>query len=167
MESVASSHAGGLPVYGHYIDGKAVAPASGEHMPTEDPFTGRAWAHIARGNRDDVAAAVVAAGRAFREADRLAAAFERGDAVRVSGQVERFRGELVAELDDIRALDGAEVDPAAFLPSAYRDGEELQGFLEHLIREVHDQPLRAVVEGVHGAPAPLLVAAQRDAVYMH
>ena len=41
--------------------------------------------------------------RAFREADRLAARFERGDAIRVSGKVERFRGELVAEIDDIRA----------------------------------------------------------------
>lgn len=86
--------------------------------------------------------------RAFREADRLAAGFERGDAIRVAGQVERFRGELVAELEDIRALEDADVDPAAFLPSAYRDAEELQGFLEHLIREVHDDRLRSVVERV-------------------
>ena len=35
-------------------------------------------------------------------------------------------GDLVAELEDIRALDGADLDPAAFLPSAYRDAEELQ-----------------------------------------
>ena len=87
-------------------------------------------------------------GRAFHEADRLATGFERGDAVRVSGRVERFRGELVAELDEIRALEGAELDPANFLPSAYRDAEELQGFLEHLIREVHDDALRSLVEGV-------------------
>jgi 3'-5' exoribonuclease len=86
--------------------------------------------------------------RAFRDADKLATAFERGDAVRVSGKVERFRGELVAELDDVRALNGESVDPAAFLPAAYRDPDELQGFLEHLIREVHDSPLRAVVERV-------------------
>lgn len=86
--------------------------------------------------------------RAFRDADRLGASFERGDPIRVSGKVERFRGELVAELDQIRALDGAELDPAAFLPSAYRDPEELQGFLEHLVREVHDEGLRAVVEAV-------------------
>jgi 3'-5' exoribonuclease len=88
------------------------------------------------------------AGRAFRESDRLATAFERGDAIRVSGRVERFRGELVAEIDEIRALEGDDLDPSAFLPSTYRDPEELQGFLEHLIREVHDQPLREVVEGV-------------------
>jgi 3'-5' exoribonuclease len=87
-------------------------------------------------------------GRAFREVDRLAARFERGDAIRVSGRVERFRGELVAEIDDIRALEGAELDPADFLPSAYRDPDELAGFLEHLAREVHDQALRGVVERV-------------------
>jgi 3'-5' exoribonuclease len=86
--------------------------------------------------------------RAFRDADRLATAFERGDPVRVSGRVERFRGELVAELDDVRALDRDSVDPSVFLPAAYRDADELQGFLEHLIREVHDGPLRAVVERV-------------------
>jgi 3'-5' exoribonuclease len=87
-------------------------------------------------------------GRAFREVDRLAARFERGDAIRVAGRAERFRGELVVEIDDIRALDGADLDPAAFLPSAYRDGEELAGFLEHLTREVHDPALRAVVTRV-------------------
>ena len=87
-------------------------------------------------------------GRAFREVDRLAARFERGDAIRVSGRIERFRGELVAEIDDIRALDGADLDPGAFLPSAYRDGDELSGFLEHLAREVHDAPLREVITSV-------------------
>jgi 3'-5' exoribonuclease len=86
--------------------------------------------------------------RAFREVDRLGARFDAGDAIRVSGRVERFRGELVAEVDDVRKLEGEELDPGLFLPAAYRDAEELAGFLEHLIREVHDAPLRAVVEKV-------------------
>jgi 3'-5' exoribonuclease len=86
--------------------------------------------------------------RAFRDVDRLAARFERGDAIRVRGKVERFRGELVAEVEDIQAIDQAELDPAGFLPAAYRDAEELEGFLEHLSREVHDPALRAVVERV-------------------
>jgi 3'-5' exoribonuclease len=63
--------------------------------------------------------------RAFRDVDRLAARFERGDAIRVRGKVERFRGELVAEVEDIQAIDQAELDPAGFLPAAYRDAEEL------------------------------------------
>ena len=84
--------------------------------------------------------------RAFREVDRLAGRFERGEAIRVSGRVERFRGELVAEIEEIQSIDPAELDPADFLPAAYRDAEELEGFLEHLTREVHDPALRQVVE---------------------
>ncbi|HET8592750.1 MAG TPA: HD domain-containing protein [Solirubrobacterales bacterium] len=86
------------------------------------------------------------AARAFRDVDRLAARFERGDAIRASGRVERFRGELVAEVEEIVAVPEDQLDPAGFLPTAYRDAEELEGFLEHLIREVHDAPLRGVVE---------------------
>ena len=86
--------------------------------------------------------------RAFREVDRLAGRFERGDAISVSGRVERFRGELVAEVEDIQSIDPAELDPADFLPAAYRDAEELEGFLEHLTREVHDPALRQVVERI-------------------
>ena len=82
--------------------------------------------------------------RAFRDADALAARFERGDVVRVAGVVERFRDELQV---DLRAIERAEVeDPAAFLPAAYRDLEELDGFLEHLAREVHDPVYRALLD---------------------
>jgi 3'-5' exoribonuclease len=92
------------------------------------------------------------AARAFREADRLAGSFERGDVVSVRGRVERFRDELVLELDDIRRAEGegAQLDPAAFLPTAYRDLDELDGFLEHLAGEVHDRPLRALLEALLG-----------------
>ena len=84
--------------------------------------------------------------RAFREADRLGLRFERGDAIWVRGRVERYRGELVAELDDVRRLGAGEADPAEFLPAAYRSLDELEGFLEHLVREIHDDPLRVAVE---------------------
>jgi 3'-5' exoribonuclease len=83
--------------------------------------------------------------RIFREVDRLALRFDAGDAVAVAGRVERFRGELVAELDDVRRLEPGSYDPADFLPAAYRSVEELEGFLEHLVREVHDQGLRELV----------------------
>jgi 3'-5' exoribonuclease len=86
------------------------------------------------------------AARAFRDADRLGARFERGDAVEVRGRVQRFRGKLVAELDDVRRLESDDADAEQFLPAAYRDREELEGFLEHLTREVYDPKLRAVVE---------------------
>jgi 3'-5' exoribonuclease len=86
--------------------------------------------------------------RAFRNADRLGLRFERGDAIWVRGRVERYKGELVAELEDARRVDPAEVDPGEFLPAAYRSVDELEGFLEHLAREVHDPELTQVVERV-------------------
>jgi 3'-5' exoribonuclease len=90
------------------------------------------------------------AGRVFREPDRVGARFERGDAVRARGKAERFRGELQLEIDDVRALDAGEYSPEDFLPAAYRSVEELDGFLEHLTREVYDPALRSVVEEVLG-----------------
>jgi 3'-5' exoribonuclease len=86
------------------------------------------------------------AARVFREADRIGLRFERGDAVLARGRVERFRGELTAELDDVHRLEPGSFDPAEFLPRAYRSVEELEGFLEHLVREIHDPGLRAVAE---------------------
>ena len=86
------------------------------------------------------------AARVFREADRVGLRFERGDAVLVRGKLERFRGELAAELTDVRRLDPGCFDPGEFLPAAYRSVEELEGFLEHLCREVHDPGLRGIVE---------------------
>jgi 3'-5' exoribonuclease len=82
----------------------------------------------------------------FREADRIGLRFESGDAVRVRGRIERFRGETVAELDDVERLEPGSFDPAEFLPAAYRSVEELDGFLEHLSREIHDPALRRPVE---------------------
>jgi 3'-5' exoribonuclease len=84
--------------------------------------------------------------RVFRDADRVAGRFDRGDAVFAQGRAERFRGELVAELDDVRRLEPGSYDPAELLPSAYRSIEELEGFLEHLTREVHDPALAAAVK---------------------
>jgi 3'-5' exoribonuclease len=89
--------------------------------------------------------------RAFRDADALAGRFERGELVRATGTVERFRDELVLEVAGIcRADDGQGVDPALFLPSAYRDLDELEGFFEHLAREVYDRRYRALLDRLLG-----------------
>jgi 3'-5' exoribonuclease len=86
--------------------------------------------------------------RVFREADRIALRFERGDAVAVRGTVERYRGSLAAELEDVRRLEPGEFEPEEFLPVAYRSAEDMNGFLEHLAREIADPGLQAVVERV-------------------
>ncbi len=89
--------------------------------------------------------------RAFRDADALAGRFERGDLVSVAGRVERFRDEIVVEVSDIHraAADGTGsegVTVDAFLPVAYRDMDELDGFLEHLASEVYDPGYRALLD---------------------
>jgi 3'-5' exoribonuclease len=86
--------------------------------------------------------------RAFRDADALAARFDRGDLVRVVGRVERFRDALQVELRKIDRAEGVEADPSRFLPVAYRDLDELDGFLEHLAREVYDPHWRALLDAL-------------------
>jgi 3'-5' exoribonuclease len=92
-------------------------------------------------------------GRAFKDADFLAGQFERGDLVTVRGRVERFRDELQVELRSIRRAAEEVPDPSEFLPVAYRDMEELDGFLEHLAREVYDKDLRALLDSFLGDEA--------------
>ena len=100
--------------------------------------------------------------RAFRDADLLAGRFDRGDLVSVVGRVERFRDELVVEVAEI-ARAGADVPdaaPEAFLPRAYRDMEELDGFFEHLVTEVYDPGFRALLDELV-ADEPLRAALRR------
>ena len=91
--------------------------------------------------------------RAFRDADVLAGRFERGDVVRVRGRVERFRDEIQVELADIARAAPDEADPSTFLPVAYRDLDELDGFLEHLAGEVHDAQYKALLVRLLGDDA--------------
>src|SRR4051794_12716050 len=93
------------------------------------------------------------AGRAFKEADFLASQFERGDLVWVAGRVERFRDELQVEITTIRRAPDGSADPVDFLPVAYRDLDELDGFLEHLAREVYDPAYRALLDSFLGDEA--------------
>ena len=103
--------------------------------------------YLTIGLRDSTGAIV---GRAFRDADVLAARFERGELVHVRGRVERFREELQIEVRTIVRAEGERADPSRFLPTAYRDLDELEGFLEHLAREVYDPGLKTLLERLLG-----------------
>jgi 3'-5' exoribonuclease len=91
--------------------------------------------------------------RAFRDADVLAGRFQRGELVRVRGRVQRFRDELQIDVQTIARAEGEQADPARFLPVAYRDLDELEGFLEHLAREVYDEPLSGLLRALLGDAA--------------
>ncbi len=91
--------------------------------------------------------------RAFRDADILAGRFERGELVRVRGRVGRFRDELQLEVSTIARAQEGEADPSRFLPSAYRDLDELEGFLEHLAREVYEPGCKQLLARLLGDSA--------------
>jgi 3'-5' exoribonuclease len=77
--------------------------------------------------------------RAFRDASFLDAQFDRGDIVRVAGRVESFQDQRQINLRSIKRAEPGEAGSAAdYLPSAYRDVDELEGFFEYLISEVHN-----------------------------
>ena len=96
--------------YDLYINGQWVKPVSGQYFETDNPYTCKAWAQIARGNEADVSFAVNAAKKAFNETwgemkptergkilVRLAEIIER-EATRL-GEIEvRDNGKLLAEM---------------------------------------------------------------------
>jgi acyl-CoA reductase-like NAD-dependent aldehyde dehydrogenase len=51
--------------YNHFIDGRGTEPSSGTWFESENPFSGRAWAEVPRGDAADVDRAAQAAHRAF------------------------------------------------------------------------------------------------------
>ncbi len=86
--------------------------------------------------------------RAFNDADLLAGRFDRGDVVRVKGRVGSFRDEPQLELQRIERAELPEGELAQLLPSSKRDLDELEGFLEHLVREIYDPGLRGLCDAL-------------------
>jgi acyl-CoA reductase-like NAD-dependent aldehyde dehydrogenase len=56
-----------MKTYQHWIGGSPSEPSSQTWMDTVEPYTGQAWARIARGNADDAARAVAAAHAAMHQ----------------------------------------------------------------------------------------------------
>ena len=89
-----------LPKYDNYINGASVAPSSGQYLPTEDPYTGAAWALIARSTASDVDRAVAAAQEAF-DSDAWArlSATERGHLLWKLGELVIANAPRLAEIE--------------------------------------------------------------------
>ena len=85
-------------------------------------------------------------GRVWHDVELLDARFGEGDAVRVLGRVERYRDRLQL---DVRAIEPADdTDPVELTPALRRDPDELEGFLDFLAADIHDDGLRALVARV-------------------
>jgi 3'-5' exoribonuclease len=84
--------------------------------------------------------------RVWNDVELLDGRFAEGDAVRVLGRVERFRDKLQLE---VRTLEPApDADPSALAHTLRRDADELEGFLEFLLSEIHHDDLRQIVQRV-------------------
>ena len=84
--------------------------------------------------------------RIFRDADLHGGRFDAGELVAVSGRVARFRDALQLELERVERTSSEGVEATSFLSVAYRDLDELEGFLEHLAREVYEPGYRRLLE---------------------
>jgi aldehyde dehydrogenase (NAD+) len=79
-----------------YIDGRFVPSTTGATFESIDPYAGTAWASVARGGPDDVAAAAEAAHRAFADGPwATMTATARGRLLHALGD------RVIAELDDL------------------------------------------------------------------
>lgn len=91
--------------------------------------------------------------RAFRDASYFDAQFERGDIVRVAGKVESFQDQQQLNLRSIKKAEPNEAGaPADYLPTAYRDIDELEGFFEHLAESVTDEGFSKLLAQVLADP---------------
>jgi len=92
--------AGTLVTYKMYIDGQWVAAASGQTFESFNPYTGKPWALIPRGNADDVDRAVRAARKAFTSGEwPKMNASKRGALLRKLGDLIADKSKQLAEIE--------------------------------------------------------------------
>ena len=89
-----------LTRYRLYIDGQWVDSASGEQFESHNPYTGKPWALIPRGNAEDVDRAVRAARKAFTSGEwpKLTPS-RRGALLRKLGDLIAERSKYLAEIE--------------------------------------------------------------------
>jgi aldehyde dehydrogenase (NAD+) len=83
-----------------YIGGEWVEAASGAHFQSDNPYTGKPWALIPRGGREDVERAVEAARKAFTSGEwpKLNAS-KRGALLRKLGDLIGEKAKFLAEIE--------------------------------------------------------------------
>ncbi len=89
-----------LAKYRMYIDGQWVESASGAYFESDNPYTGKPWAQIARGNAADADRAVQAARKAFTTGEwpKLNAT-KRGALLRKLGDLITGKSKFLAEIE--------------------------------------------------------------------
>jgi 3'-5' exoribonuclease len=103
------------------------------------------------------------------EVDSMAPGVRVGDLVSVSARVTEYQGKPQLEATGIAAAPVGAARPRDFLPSTYRDVEELKGFLQFHIGSVYDHDYAALLECIFGDEAFLetFITAPAAKVYHH
>lgn len=86
------------------------------------------------------------------KAEAIAEGFEVGDVVLVCGRVTEYDGKPQLEAASVTPTPAGSVDPREFLPSTYRDIDELVGFLRFHIDSVYDPHYSALLHAVFDDP---------------
>ncbi len=76
--------------------------------------------------------------RIWESADQQAARLVPDSFIRVRGTVESYRQRLQLNISYAEPVDAAGLNQRDFLPGSFRDIEELTGYLEYFLTEVHD-----------------------------
>jgi 3'-5' exoribonuclease len=90
--------------------------------------------------------------RVWEQGETVAAGFDEGDVVSVSGNVERFQDQLQLRVSAIERVAPEEVASEQFLPPCRRDIEPLEQVLVATIESIQDQYLRSLLDTFYGDP---------------
>ncbi|MCE5254442.1 MAG: HD domain-containing protein [Actinomycetia bacterium] len=86
------------------------------------------------------------------ETDWMHPGIEVGDLVLVTARVTEYQNKAQLEASRVAPAPPGSAQPRDFLPSTYRDVDELRGFLQFHIESVQDRDYRALLEIVFGDP---------------
>jgi len=84
------------------------------------------------------------------ETDALETGLKTGDLVRVAARVSEYLGRAQLEASAIARAPSGAARPRDFLPSTYRDIEELKGFLQFHIASVYDCDYAGLLQAIFG-----------------
>jgi 3'-5' exoribonuclease len=86
------------------------------------------------------------------ETDTMPPVIQVGDLVSVAARVSEYQGKAQLEVSKIAPAPPGTAEARDFLPSTYRDIDELKGFLQFHIDSVHDRDHGALLRAIFGDP---------------
>jgi len=89
----------------------------------------------------------------WEDAEAIGNGLRTGDLVVVRARVSEYQGKAQMEASSLVPAPVGEAEPRDFLPSTYRDIDELKGFLQFHIGSVYDRDYSALLQSIFGDAA--------------